>query len=102
MIASSACSPPSLLVAELLQIKPDRFEMSVTTSQVVTYGETIVRPNTIEQAMDARDAMAKALYGRLFSWIVNKINPALNPPSDRYAVHVASLPVYKANFSRGQ
>ncbi len=28
---------------------------------------------------DARDAVTKTLYGRLFSWIVNKVNQLLAP-----------------------
>jgi myosin-7 len=32
---------------------------------------------TGEQSLDVRDAFVKATYGRLFEWLVNKINSAI-------------------------
>ncbi|XP_069984384.1 myosin-IIIb isoform X8 [Penaeus vannamei] len=66
------------IVSELLGIDPADLADALTSNSVVTKGEIITRNNTVEEAVSTRDAMAKAMYGRLFDWIVNNINRLLS------------------------
>uniref|UniRef100_A0A673I226 Unconventional myosin-Ih-like n=1 Tax=Sinocyclocheilus rhinocerous TaxID=307959 RepID=A0A673I226_9TELE len=58
------------------------------------YALEVLSPFTAEHAKYARDALAKAIYGRTFSWLVNKINESLaNKDSTRKTV-IGLLDIY--------
>lgn len=80
---SNKCSikNPALvpIVARLLGVNATTLLDVLTTTTVVTRGESILKNNTVQEAEATRDAMSKAIYGRLFDWIVNQINRLLSP-----------------------
>ncbi|KAG1655879.1 Myosin-IIIb [Nymphon striatum] len=66
------------IVSNLLCIKQSDLAAVLCTRSVVTSGEIIVKQNSLFEAQNSCDSMAKALYGRLFDWIVNHINRLLS------------------------
>ncbi|KAI0219495.1 Myosin-IIIb [Lamellibrachia satsuma] len=69
-------------VAEMLQVDPGDLETALVSEVSITRGETIERMRSVAQAEDCRNGLAKAVYGRLFSWVVNSINQLIQPPHD--------------------
>uniref|UniRef100_A0A669QV58 Myosin VIIB n=1 Tax=Phasianus colchicus TaxID=9054 RepID=A0A669QV58_PHACC len=61
-----------------------RLDNSLTNLSIIVRGESVSRPLNVAQAADGRDAFVKGIYGRIFLWIVNKINSAIfNPTSQK-------------------
>lgn len=42
-----------------------------------TLTSKVLSPFTVDHALYARDALAKAIYGHTFTWLVNKINASI-------------------------
>ncbi|KAK2490594.1 hypothetical protein MC885_014914 [Smutsia gigantea] len=75
-------SPSLATAASLLEVNPPDLMDCLTSRTLITRGETVSTPLSREQALDVRDAFVKGIYGRLFVWIVDKINAAIyKPPS---------------------
>lgn len=63
-------------------VQEEELLRSLICTMSVTRGEAIRRLHSQQQADDARDSIAKVVYGRVFGWIVSKINELLAPNVD--------------------
>ncbi|XP_069721035.1 unconventional myosin-VIIb [Phaenicophaeus curvirostris] len=76
-------SPHFSIATKLLEVDSSELQNSLTNLSIIVRGESVSRPLNIVQAADGRDAFVKGIYGRIFLWIVNKINSAIFNPSSQ-------------------
>ncbi|XP_031570489.1 unconventional myosin-IXa-like [Actinia tenebrosa] len=65
------------IISDLLMVTEEKLIDVLTTRKQVTRGEQFIVPYKYQEALATRDAMAKALYGALFDWIVLQVNHVL-------------------------
>ncbi|XP_059488251.1 unconventional myosin-XV isoform X2 [Neocloeon triangulifer] len=75
----------------LLQLNVDGIKRSLTMKITEARNERLFTPLSIDQALDARDAFAKALYSTLFSWLVARINQIVCKGGKRTAISILDI-----------
>ncbi|KAK7895286.1 hypothetical protein WMY93_020611 [Mugilogobius chulae] len=81
-------------VSKLLGIPAPVLQHGLTHKKIEAKTEEVHTPFSVEHAVYARDALAKAIYGRTFNWLVNKVNESLaNKDSSRKTV-IGLLDIY--------
>ncbi|KAM4558302.1 unconventional myosin-XVI isoform 2-T2 [Odontesthes bonariensis] len=69
-------------VSGLLQVSSNDLSSALTSDVQYIKGEAITRRHTVEMSEQHKDQLAKAIYGRLFSYLINSINEYLQGQDD--------------------
>uniref|UniRef100_A0A8V0ZKH5 Myosin IH n=1 Tax=Gallus gallus TaxID=9031 RepID=A0A8V0ZKH5_CHICK len=81
-------------ISKLLGVHLSILQEALTHRKIEARSEEVLSPLNVDLAFYARDAVAKAIYGRTFTWLVNKINGSLaNKDSTRKTV-IGLLDIY--------
>lgn len=67
--------------AKLLKVTEQEMCKSLTSRVIAARGDIMMKAHDIQQAEYGRDALAKAIYDRLFTWIISRINVSILVPA---------------------
>ncbi|XP_035379484.1 unconventional myosin-Vc [Electrophorus electricus] len=78
---------------DLLGVRGEEMCRWLCHRRIVLSSETVVKPQPMERAINARDALAKHLYAFLFDCVIRRINQALQVPGKQHSF-IGVLDIY--------
>ncbi|TKS78769.1 Unconventional myosin-Ih [Collichthys lucidus] len=81
-------------VSNLLGIDAHGLREALTYRKIEARQDQVLSPFTTDHAIYARDALAKAIYGQTFTWLVNKINESMENKDSTKKTVIGLLDIY--------
>ena len=81
-------------VAGLLKVEAEDIRNAMCNRLITAGTDVMVKPETAEKASQARDALGKVLYSKLFDYIVTCVNTALRLKSETVTMQVSVLDIF--------
>lgn len=81
-------------ICKLLGCDKEELKKALTHRTIDAKGDVVTTPLNREMALYARDALAKAIYDRLFTWLVKRLNSLLQPEDSRRNSVMGILDIY--------
>ncbi|XP_035513802.1 unconventional myosin-Ih [Morone saxatilis] len=81
-------------VSNLLGVDAHSLQEGLTYRKIEARTDQVLSPFTIDHAIYARDALAKAIYGQTFTWLVNRINKSMENKDPSRKTVIGLLDIY--------
>jgi len=78
----------------LLKCPKDKLGKAITHRTIEARGDFVTSPLTTEQSVHARDALSKAVYDRMFTWLVHRLNDSLRSGYEGRKALLGILDIY--------
>ncbi|XP_044227142.1 unconventional myosin-Ih [Thunnus albacares] len=81
-------------VSNLLGVDAHSLQEGLTYRKIEAKKDQVFSPFTIDHAIYARDALAKAMYGHTFTWLVSRINESMENKDHSRKTVIGLLDIY--------
>ena len=93
-VSSQADDRPLAVFSKLLGVDGPQTAHWLCHRRLAVGGEMLVKPVSGQQALEARDALSKHIYGQLFTWTVQRLNSALRSQKGQTKSFIGVLDIY--------
>ena len=95
-VVTAATKNSLAIAASMIGVEPSKLgrQLTVRERSAGSGGKTIVSPLDVPQAYTGVDALSKALYGRVFKWVIARMNSALAEGADTSVNYIGILDIF--------